>query len=105
MMGVIQMTEQRLLKRVEAKKIALCAAETELEYYQSHRGPGRPVSVGSGKKVSVYLPIKSLELLDRITREWSGSRSDIIQEALARYAADLDGVIQEGESHDITADY
>lgn len=71
----------------------------ELEYNPSRRGPGRPVSVGIGKKVSIYLPLKSLELLDRITREWSGSRSDIIQEAIARYAADLDAVIQEGENH------
>lgn len=99
MMGVILMTEQRLIKRVEAKKIALCAAETELEYYQSRRGPGRPVSVGTGHKLTVYLPIKTLDILNRLTSVWSGSKSEIIQEALARYAADLDAVIQEGENH------
>lgn len=60
---------------------------------------GRPVSVGVGKKVTIYLPNKSMELLDRISRDWSGSRSDIIQEAIARYAADLDAVIQEGEKN------
>ena len=92
------MTEQRLMKRVEAKKIALCAAETELEYYQSRRGPGRPVSVGTGHKLTVYLPIKTLDILNRLTSEWSGSKSEIIQEAIARYAADLDAVIQEGEN-------
>lgn len=57
---------------------------------------GRPCSVGTGKKVSVYLPIKTLDILDRITKEWAGNRSDIIQEAIARYAADLDAVIEEG---------
>lgn len=61
---------------------------------------GRPVSSGIGKKITIYLPRKSMELLDRITREWSGSRSDIIQEALARYAADLDAVIQEGATNE-----
>lgn len=61
---------------------------------------GRPCSVGTGKKVSVYLPIKTLDILDRITKEWAGNRSDIIQEAIARYAADLDAVIQEGEAHE-----
>ena len=65
----------------------------------AQRRVGRPVSSGTGKKVSIYLPLKSLELLDHITREWSGSRSDIIQEAISRYAADLDAVIQEGEKH------
>lgn len=64
----------------------------------TRRGPGRPISTGIGKKVTIYLPNKSMELLDRISRDWSGSRSDIIQEAIARYAADLDGVIQEGEN-------
>lgn len=63
------------------------------------RGPGRPVSVGTGHKLTVYLPIKTLDILNRLTSEWSGSKSEIIQEALARYAADLDAVIQEGESH------
>ena len=108
------MTEQRLMKRVEAKKIALCAAETELAYYQAKahmnaacgciatekRGPGRPVSIGTGHKLTVYLPIKTLEILNRLTSEWSGSKSEIIQEALARYAADLDGVIKEGEANE-----
>ena len=65
----------------------------------AQRKVGRPVSVGVGKKITIYLPNKSLDLLDRISRDWSGSRSDIIQEAIARYAADLDAVIQEGEAH------
>lgn len=60
---------------------------------------GRPVSVGVGKKVTIYLPNKSLDLLDHISRDWSGSRSEIIQEAIARYAADLDAVIREGEQN------
>ena len=62
-------------------------------------GRGRPISTGVGKKVTIYLPNKTWDLLDRISRDWSGSRSDIIQEAIARYAADLDAVIQEGENH------
>ncbi len=60
---------------------------------------GRPISVGVGKKVTIYLPNKSLDLLDHISHDWSGSRSEIIQEAIARYAADLDAVIKEGEQH------
>ena len=60
---------------------------------------GRPVSVGVGKKVTIYLPNKTMDLLDQIGRDWSGSRSEIIQEAIARYAADLDAVIKEGEQH------
>lgn len=63
------------------------------------RRVGRPCSVGTGKKVSVYLPIKTLDILDRITKEWAGNRSDIIQEAIARYAADLDAVIEEGNKN------
>lgn len=63
------------------------------------RRVGRPCSVGTGKKVSIYLPIKTLELLDHITSIWAGSRSDIIQEAIARYAADLDAVIEEGNKN------
>ena len=59
---------------------------------------GRPVSCGTGRKVSVYLPQKTLDLIDRISEQWSfESQSDLIQEAIARYAADLDGVMQEGE--------
>ena len=61
---------------------------------------GRPVSCGTGRKVSVYLPQKTLDLIDRITEQWSfESQSDLIQEAIARYAADLDGVMKEGESN------
>ena len=59
---------------------------------------GRPVSCGTGRKVSVYLPQKTLDLIDRISEQWSfESQSDLIQEAIARYAADLDGVMKEGE--------
>ena len=61
---------------------------------------GRPVSCGTGRKVSVYLPQKTLDLIDRISEQWSfESQSDLIQEAIARYAADLDDVMQEGENH------
>lgn len=63
------------------------------------RSPGRPISTGIGRRVTVYLPVKTVEILDRIRETWSGSTSDIIQEAIARYAADLDAVIQEGENH------
>lgn len=62
-------------------------------------GRGRPITVGVGKKVTIYLPNKTMDLLDQISRDWSGSRSEIIQEAIARYAADLDAVIREGEQH------
>ena len=59
---------------------------------------GRPVSTGTGKKVCVYLPQKTLELIDRISQQWSfDSQSELIQESIARYAAELDGVMQEGD--------
>ena len=59
---------------------------------------GRPVSCGTGKKVSVYLPQKTLDLIERISEQWSfESQSDLIQESIARYAAELDGVIEEGD--------
>ena len=59
---------------------------------------GRPVSTGTGKKVCVYLPQKTLELIDRISQQLSfDSQSELIQESIARYAAELDGVMQEGE--------
>ncbi len=80
-------------------KIAKCNLSSAYGCTATNRGPGRPVSVGTGHKLTVYLPIKTLEILNRLTNEWSGSKSEIIQEALARYAADLDAVIQEGESH------
>lgn len=60
---------------------------------------GRPISTGTGTRLCIYLPVKTMEMLDRISKEWSGSRSDIIQEAIARYAAELDGVMQEGGNH------
>ena len=64
------------------------------------RRPGRPVTIGSGRKLSVYLPLKTLALMERIQEQWSfDSQSDLIQEAIARYAADLDGVMQEGENN------
>ena len=63
-----------------------------------HPRRGRPVSCGTGKKVSVYLPQKTLDLIERISEQWSfESQSDLIQEAIARYAAELDGVIEEGD--------
>lgn len=64
----------------------------------AQRRVGRPISTGIGRRVTVYLPVKTVEILDRIRETWSGSTSDIIQEAIARYAADLDAVIQEGEN-------
>ena len=64
------------------------------------RRPGRPVTIGSGRKLSVYLPLKTLALMERIQEQWSfDSQSDLIQEAIARYAADLDGVMQEGDNN------
>lgn len=80
-------------------KIAKCNLSSAYGSTATTRGPGRPVSIGTGHKMTVYLPIKTLQILNRLTSEWSGSKSEIIQEALARYAADLDAVIQEGESH------
>ena len=63
-----------------------------------HPRRGRPVSCGTGKKVSVYLPQKTLDLIERISEQWSfESQSDLIQESIARYAAELDGVIEEGD--------
>ena len=62
------------------------------------RHPGRPVTIGTGRKLSIYLPQKTLDLIDRISEQWSfDSQSELIQEAIARYAADLDGVTEEGE--------
>ena len=61
---------------------------------------GRPVSTGTGKKVCVYLPQKTLELIDRISQQWSfESQSELIQESIARYAAELDSVMQEGDKN------
>lgn len=61
---------------------------------------GRPVSTGTGKKVCVYLPQKTLELIERISQQWSfDTQSELIQESIARYAAELDGVMQEGDNH------
>ena len=85
--------------RPEARMAASIARICNLEDKKKRLGKGRPVSVGVGKKVTIYLPNKSLDLLDQISRDWSGSRSEIIQEAIARYAADLDAVIREGEQH------
>lgn len=79
------------------KVVAKNKSELNARYgLEQQKRVGRPCSVGTGKKVSVYLPIKTLDILDRITKEWAGNRSDIIQEAIARYAADLDAVIEEG---------
>ena len=91
------MTETRAQKRITALKAQICDIETQLAV--KRLGKGRPVSVGVGKKVTIYLPNKTMDLLDQISRDWSGSRSEIIQEAIARYAADLDAVIKEGEQH------
>lgn len=67
---------------------------------------GRPVSCGVGRRLTIYFPQKTLDLMDRIQEQWSyDSRSDLIQEAVARYAAELDGVIKEGENHDIARDH
>lgn len=61
---------------------------------------GRPVSCGVGRKLTIYFPQKTLDLMDRIQDQWSfESRSDLIQEAVARYAADLDCVMQEGDNN------
>ena len=65
----------------------------------AQRRVGRPISTGIGRRVTVYLPVKTVEILDQIRKNWAGSTSDIIQEAIARYAADLDAVINEGENH------
>ena len=82
-----------------AKMAAESARMLQEEKYQRAKR-GRPVSCGTGRKVSVYLPQKTLDLIDRITEQWSfESQSDLIQEAIARYAADLDGVMKEGESN------
>ena len=62
---------------------------------------GRPVTIGTGRKLSIYLPQKTLDLIERIQDQWSfESQSELIQEAIARYAADLDGVMQEGEDNE-----
>lgn len=89
------MTEARANKRITVLKARICDIETQMSV--KRLGRGRPVSVGVGRKVTIYLPNKSLDLLDRIRADWSGSLSEIIQEAIARYAADLNAVIEEGE--------
>ena len=61
---------------------------------------GRPVSTGSGRRVSFYAPVKTLQLIERICKEWHfTNQSEFIQEALARYAAELDAITKEGEQH------
>ena len=61
---------------------------------------GRPVTTGSGRRVSFYAPVKLLQLIGRICKEWNiQNQSEFIQEAIVRYAAELDAINQEGEQY------
>lgn len=54
----------------------------------------RPISCGTGRRLSVYIPNSLYRRLTNIMQEIDGSCvSSIVQEALARYLDDLEGVI------------
>ena len=87
-----------MLGSVYGKVAELSPSEYIQNVKYQFRRPGRPVTIGSGRKLSIYLPLKTLALMERIQEQWSfDSQSDLIQEAIARYAAELDGVMQEGD--------
>lgn len=65
-------------------------------YGSTARKRGRPQTCGVGSRTSVYFPVKTKILMDRMVREWGyHNRSEFIQEAIARYAAELDAVNKE----------
>lgn len=59
----------------------------------------RPVTTGTGVRVSAYIPLALWERLDDMINHLDGVPvSTIVQEALSRYLDDLEGVQHEAES-------
>lgn len=59
----------------------------------------RPVSTGTGVRLSAYLPLALWERLDNMLNQLDGVLvSTIVQEAISRYLDDLEGVQHEAES-------
>lgn len=59
----------------------------------------RPITTGTGVRVSAYIPLALWERLDDMINHLDGVPvSAIVQEALSRYLDDLEGVQHEAES-------
>lgn len=59
----------------------------------------RPVTTGTGVRVSAYIPLALWERLDDMLNHLEGVPvSTIVQEAISRYLDDLEGVQHEAES-------
>lgn len=60
----------------------------------------RPVTIGTGVRVSAYLPLALWERLDNMLNQLDGVPFSVfVQEAIARYLDDLEGVQHEAEKH------
>ena len=60
----------------------------------------RPVTTGTGVRLSAYIPKALWERLDETLNHLeAASISTMVQEALTRYLDDLNGVEQEGMKH------
>lgn len=59
----------------------------------------RPVTTGTGVRVSAYIPLALWKRLDDMLNQLDGiTVSCFVQEALSRYLDDLEGVQHEAES-------
>lgn len=59
----------------------------------------RPITTGTGVRVSAYIPLALWERLDDMLNHLEGVPvSTIVQEAISRYLDDLEGVQHEAES-------
>ena len=59
----------------------------------------RPVTTGTGVRVSAYLPLALWKRIDAMLKQLDGiTVSCLVQEAVSRYLDDLEGVEHEAES-------
>lgn len=59
----------------------------------------RPVTTGTGVRLSAYIPLSLWERLDEMLNQLDGVPvSCFVQEAVSRYLDDLEGVQHEAES-------
>ena len=59
----------------------------------------RPVTTGTGVRLSAYIPLALWERLDDMLNQLDGVPiSFLVQEAISRYLDDLEGVQHEAES-------
>lgn len=59
----------------------------------------RPVTIGTGVRLSAYIPLALWERLDEMLNQLDGVPiSTVVQEAVSRYLDDLEGVQHEAES-------